>query len=51
MLIGKLILNNHEEIRSYEEVKAEIETALMEKKRTEKYEKMMAELKKKYKVQ
>lgn len=37
--------------KSYEEVKAEIETALIEKKRTEKYEKMMAELKKKYKVQ
>ena len=37
--------------KSYEEVKAEIESALMEKKRTEKYEKMMAELKKKYKVQ
>lgn len=37
--------------KSYEDVKSEIESALIEKKRTEKYEKMMAELKKKYKVQ
>lgn len=35
----------------YEEVKIEIEESLIEKKRAEKYENMMAELKKKYKVQ
>jgi peptidyl-prolyl cis-trans isomerase C len=36
--------------KSFEEVKSEIEEFILDKKRTEKYEKMMAELKKKYKV-
>ena len=37
--------------KSFDEVKEEIRAAMLDKKRTEKYEKMMAELKKKYKVQ
>lgn len=37
--------------KSFNEVKAEIEEKVTDNKRTEKYEKMMAELKKKYKVQ